>query len=67
MRRYTIVDGVECGQITGYHENGKLMSVLSKNAQGQIDGEDREYDDNGRLIRIDYWHNNTMTSSKIIK
>ena len=67
MRRYTIVNGFECGQITGYHKNGKIMSRFSKNAQGQIDGEDREYDDNGRLIRIDYWHNNTRTSSKIIK
>ena len=69
MRRYTIVNGVESGQISAYHRNGKRSSIFSKNALGEIDGEFQVYDYNGDLVRIEHWHKNSMNpkDSKIIK
>lgn len=60
MRRYTIINGVESGQITGYHKNGKISSIFSKNELGEIDGEFKVYDENGQLLRIEHWHKNTL-------
>jgi hypothetical protein len=69
MRTYTIVNGVECGQITAYHKNGKISAIFFKNNLGEIDGEFKVFDYNGELVRIEYWHKNKGNSmdSKIFK
>ncbi len=69
MRNYTIINGKESGVITAYHRNGKLMSIFNKSSNGEIDGEFKVFDYNGELVRIEYWHKNSLDSkdNKVFK
>ncbi len=69
MRTYTIVSGVESGQITAYHKNGNISSIFFKNNLGEIDGEFKVFDYDGKLVRTEYWHHNKSNGkdTKVIR
>lgn len=69
MRTYTIINGIETGQITAYHKNGKISDIFYKDKKGDLNGERKVFDYNGQLVRIEYWKDNSShkADSKIFK